>query len=74
MAGKIEIDSERCKGCEYCTTVCPVKIIVMSDKANSHSYHYPIVTDMSKCTGCKACSIICPDIAIEVWREEGKKK
>ena len=74
MAGKIEINIELCKGCEYCTTVCPVKIIRMSPHTNSHSYHYPEVTDMSKCTGCKSCSIICPDIAIEVWREEGKKK
>ena len=70
MAGKIEIDIERCKGCEYCVVVCPVKIIRMSDKTNSHSYHYAEAPDMDRCNGCRLCAIICPDVAITVWKEK----
>jgi 2-oxoglutarate ferredoxin oxidoreductase subunit delta len=71
MAGRIEVDRERCKGCSFCVVACPVKIISLSEGTNGHSYHYAEVKDglMVKCTGCRACGIVCPDVAIEVWRD-----
>ena len=27
---KVTFDTDRCKGCELCTIVCPKKIVVMS--------------------------------------------
>ena len=69
MAGKIIIDTERCKGCGLCVAACPKKIIVISEKSNKHGY-FPAKTDSCDCTGCAACAIMCPDAVIEVYRDE----
>ncbi|MEA3227376.1 MAG: 4Fe-4S dicluster domain-containing protein [Planctomycetota bacterium] len=69
MAGKIIIDTERCKGCGLCVIVCPKKIIVISEKSNGRGY-FPAETDNCNCTGCAACAVICPDAVIEVYRDE----
>ena len=69
MAGKIIINTERCKGCGLCVAVCPKKIIVISKKSNMTGY-FPAQTDNCDCTGCAACGIICPDAVIEVYRDE----
>jgi 2-oxoglutarate ferredoxin oxidoreductase subunit delta len=68
MAGKIIIDSERCKGCGLCVIVCPKDSIVISKKSNKKGYFPAQATD-SGCTGCAMCAIICPDAVIEVYRE-----
>jgi 2-oxoglutarate ferredoxin oxidoreductase subunit delta len=70
MAGKIEIDIETCKGCEFCVCACPVRIIRMSGKSNTRGYRYAEVEGMEKCTACKACALVCPDVAITVWKEK----
>jgi len=69
MAGKIFIDSERCKGCGLCVAACPKQIMVISKKSNEHGY-FPAETDNSKCNGCAACALMCPDAVIEVCRDE----
>ncbi|MEW6618126.1 MAG: 4Fe-4S binding protein [bacterium] len=66
--GKIIIDSNRCKGCELCTTVCPHNLIAMSDELNQAGLHPAYFIPSDKCNGCKLCAIICPDIAIEVYK------
>jgi 2-oxoglutarate ferredoxin oxidoreductase subunit delta len=66
---KIEVNQERCKGCERCTDACPQQIIGMSDKLNTKGYKYAVVFDRSRCIGCRICAIICPDVAIEVYVE-----
>lgn len=68
--GKPVFDEERCKGCELCTTVCPVNIVKMSDKINSRGYHPANVTDEDKCIACKRCAQICPDVVIEIYRKQ----
>lgn len=72
--GYIEIDQERCKGCELCTTVCPRHLIAMSARINHLGYH-PAEFHQSEdpsgrkgCTGCTVCGLICPEVAIEVYR------
>lgn len=67
--GKVTFKEDICKGCELCTTVCPVKIIVMDrSKINAKGYHPATVTDMDKCIGCANCATICPDVVITVER------
>lgn len=67
--GKVVFNEDRCKGCGLCTTVCPMKILVMSDKINKLGYHPASVSDPDKCTGCATCARMCPDCVIQVYRE-----
>ncbi len=67
--GKVTFKEDICKGCELCTTVCPVKIIVMDKtKINAKGYHPATVSDPEKCIGCASCATICPDTVITVER------
>jgi len=67
MSAKVTFNSDRCKGCELCTTVCPKHIVVM-DKVtiNRKGYHPATVSDMEQCIGCASCAKICPDSIITV--------
>ena len=72
MAGKIIIDTERCKGCGLCVEVCPKGCIVISKKSNKNGY-FPAEAANTDCTGCAACAIICPEAIIEVYRDQPDK-
>jgi 2-oxoglutarate ferredoxin oxidoreductase subunit delta len=65
----IEVNIERCKGCERCNDACPQQIIKMSDKLNRKGYKYAAVVDESRCLGCMMCAVACPDVVIEVFVE-----
>jgi len=69
MAGKIVIDTERCKGCGLCVAVCPKNCIVISNRSNKTGY-FPAQASSTDCTGCAVCAIICPEAIIEVYRED----
>ena len=69
MAGKIVIDTERCKGCGLCVTICPKKSIAISADSNKNGY-FPAQAQETDCTGCAQCAIMCPEGIIEVCREE----
>ncbi len=66
--GRIEINTERCKGCELCVDLCPQNVIRLSEKVNSKGYHYAYMEDPEKCTACTNCAIVCPDGVISVFR------
>ncbi len=74
--GMISIDTERCKGCQLCSMVCPQQIIRMaSDRLNAKGYHPAALIDPEQlCTGCAICAVICPDICITVYREASLKQ
>ncbi len=74
MKGKVEIDINRCKGCEFCIITCPKKILKLSENLNASGYFIVEVENPEQCTGCALCAEICPDVAIEVWREERTAK
>ncbi|MDI6735006.1 MAG: 4Fe-4S binding protein [bacterium] len=65
---KIVIDSNKCKGCELCTTVCPHNLIVMSEELNPAGFRPASFIPSDECSGCTFCAVICPDIAIEVFK------
>jgi 2-oxoglutarate ferredoxin oxidoreductase subunit delta len=68
-SGRIEIDIERCKGCELCTTACPHSLISMAEDFNAQGYHFAVFMNTDgRCNGCALCAEMCPDIAIEVYR------
>lgn len=67
--GKATFNEDICKGCELCTTVCPVHIISMDkSKINAKGYYPATVTDPEKCIGCANCAMVCPDVVITVER------
>ncbi len=59
---------DRCKGCELCTTVCPKKIVVMSNHFNAKGYHPATCSDETLCIGCALCAKMCPDVVIEIHK------
>jgi len=65
---KITINTNRCKGCELCTTVCPHNLILISDELNQSGFHPAYFISSNECSGCALCAIICPDMAIEVYK------
>jgi len=71
MAGKIDIDKERCKGCGLCVEACPQGLIRIAAASNRMGYFFaePCGTG---CTGCAICALMCPDLAIEVYRDGGQ--
>ena len=56
---KIEIETDKCKGCTACSKVCPVQAITGSVKK-------PHVIDPAKCVRCKMCIEKCKFGAIRV--------
>ena len=74
VMAKIEIDQERCKGCELCTIACPKALIKIGEEINRQGYFYVVWEANGQCTGCALCGEICPDVAIRVWRESGNPR
>ena len=73
--GKITLDKEACKACYLCVSVCPEKLIAVSENLNQKGYYPAEFIEINsrkedrRCTGCTSCATICPDVAIEVYRE-----
>ncbi|WP_295587710.1 4Fe-4S dicluster domain-containing protein [uncultured Oscillibacter sp.] len=67
MTAKVTFDSDRCKGCELCTSVCPKHIVAIDQTViNRKGYHPATVTNISECIACASCAKICPDSIITV--------
>lgn len=66
---KLTFQTDRCKGCGLCVTVCPKGLIAIAkDKINLKGHHPAEITDQEKCVGCAFCATMCPDCIIEVER------
>ena len=66
---RVEVNSDTCKGCGLCISVCPKHVLVASSNLNSKGYHYSEYKG-SGCIGCGSCFYTCPEPdAITVYRK-----
>jgi NAD-dependent dihydropyrimidine dehydrogenase PreA subunit len=55
----VEIDLEKCKGCQTCVDVCPMQVFEKDgDKVKA--------SKSDSCIGCRACEVQCPVQAIKI--------
>ncbi len=73
VKGKVEIEIQRCKGCELCTVECKENALSLSDSINIKGYRYAVANN-DLCTGCINCALVCPDAVITVYRTNVKKQ
>ena len=73
VKGKVEIDIQKCKGCELCTIACKEQALSLSETINIKGYHY-VIANNDSCTGCVNCALVCPDAVITVYRTHPAKK
>lgn len=60
------IDSNRCKGCGLCVTVCPKKVLEISGEVNAKGYFPVCQARPEDCIYCTTCCLMCPDVAITI--------
>ena len=64
---RLTFETNKCKGCSLCVTVCPKKIIKLDDEQfNARGFHPARVTDEPTCIACAFCALMCPDCIIKV--------
>lgn len=67
--GAVDINRERCKGCDLCVAACPKSVLLLQPKeVNNRGYHYAFAANPDACIGCAACAMVCPDGCITVYR------
>jgi 2-oxoglutarate ferredoxin oxidoreductase subunit delta len=71
---EIHIIKDQCKGCGYCISFCPKKVLEESDEINARGVHPPRVVDEDKCILCGFCTAVCPDFAIFTTERKDKEE
>lgn len=71
IKGYVEVDIERCKGCNLCVVACPEDVLELQPReVNSKGYHYVYLKNPDNCTGCANCGYVCPDACLTVYRKK----
>ena len=69
---RVEIATDRCKGCELCVGVCPKHVLEHDRTRVNVLGHHPIrLTDQEACTSCALCARICPDAVFTIYAIKG---
>ena len=68
--GYVEINKKACKGCWYCVSVCPKKVLAEGDEANAKGFLTVTKANPDDCIGCGLCALMCPDCALTVFKED----
>ena len=64
----LDIDTDRCKGCELCIGVCPPGVLALDPTIVNRLGHHPVrLVDAAGCTSCALCARICPDAVFTVY-------
>ena len=63
--GKVILDVNRCKSCDFCVFSCPKQAISKSGNYNIEGYEY-VQVDEDKCIVCGICYTVCPDGVFEI--------
>ena len=58
--GRLELNSDECKGCALCVGACPPKALRMTEQVNRYGYR-PVMYEGHGCTGCGICFVVCPE-------------
>ncbi len=66
MAYKHIIDTDGCKGCGLCVTVCPKNVLEISSQINVKGYFPAHQARPEDCIFCAICCTMCPDVAIRI--------
>ena len=67
--GAVDINTERCKGCDLCVVACPTDVLSLQpNEVNNRGYHFAFAIAPDKCIGCASCATVCPDGCITVYR------
>ncbi len=64
---KLTIDKDRCKACGLCVSVCPKKVLKLSEEEFNIKGYTPIkIVAIEDCIACGMCGMICPDYVIKI--------
>lgn len=61
--GHVQVDNDKCTGCEFCVKACPADVLVVENKLSKMHED-----SINECMGCGDCSAICPEGAIIVTK------
>ncbi len=70
MAYCYTIDSDLCKGCGLCVSVCPKDVLEISNEINTKGYYPAYQARAQDCIRCTMCCIMCPDVAITIVKKD----
>jgi NAD-dependent dihydropyrimidine dehydrogenase PreA subunit len=59
MAFHVEVDHQKCKGCEECVEVCTMSVFEMQGRK-------AVSVNVKDCFGCQTCVEVCKEKAITV--------
>jgi len=65
MAFRVEVDHERCKGCEECAEVCTARVFEIQERK-------AVPVNGKDCFGCQTCVDVCKEKAIAVEELEAE--
>ena len=72
MTYKYHIDTDRCKGCGLCVSVCPKNVLEISEEVNTKGYFPVYQARPEDCNFCAMCCVMCPDVAITISEIAGE--
>lgn len=64
------IETDTCKGCGLCVSVCPKKVLELGKKVNVRGYFPAYQARPDDCVRCAICCNMCPDVAISITATE----